>query len=604
MAGPGSGQLSPRTEKFIETHGLIWFVWALLVALSFMAEGGSVLSGGLYGNDDYMRMVQIRDWLGGQAWNDLAQYRLFPSEPLISHWARLSDILVGGPISLLTPFIGAPAAEITASIVVPSALLLAMLYLCAALTQKLTTSKMAVIAAMVMAGLSLPTLIQYQIGRIDHHGVAIIIALLIMLCLTAKSRLRLSAALAGTLSGFALYVGIESAPVVAAAAICAGLFWVLGEDQGAARMRAFGLALAVTSAAIFYLTVPPARFGLAVCDALSPVYVQLAIGIGAALFCLSFAGRWLTSPWPRFFAAALLGSGALAGCIALYPNCLHGPYANVDPRLAEIWLSNVTEAATFWGYLTKNPVGGLLAIYLPVLSLIAWLIWAVQKRGALLPAPRCFMIFTGLTLLAGLVQFRVMSFTTALAVPLAAWALASVLDKCETLPKRSQIWGRLGAIIALAPITLPLLFGSLYTPAKDAEQAAAQRSEKIPCDTPQALRALDAFPAGLMITQIDLGAPLLHATSHSATAAPYHRNTAGITASFDVFLNSPEKARIAANALKADYVLACKDFNETRLYQKHAPDGLLARLIAGEVPTWLLPLPVEDHPDLMLYKLQ
>ena len=75
------GELSPKAEAFIEHHGIILFIWFLSVVLSWFKVGAALRAGELQGNDDYMRLAQIRDWLGGQGWFDLNQYRLNPQTP-------------------------------------------------------------------------------------------------------------------------------------------------------------------------------------------------------------------------------------------------------------------------------------------------------------------------------------------------------------------------------------------------------------------------------------------------------------------------------------------------------------------------------------------
>ncbi|HHL43636.1 MAG TPA: hypothetical protein ENJ42_08465, partial [Hellea balneolensis] len=135
-----SKDLSPETERFLQTHGVIWFVWILFLVMGWMRSGAGLLRGELPGNDDNMRMVEIRDWLGGQSWFDLHQYRLNPSAPLNSHWSRISDVLIGGPIKIMTPLFGSETAELIAVVAYPSILLLVFFYLLVAITRRLTPS--------------------------------------------------------------------------------------------------------------------------------------------------------------------------------------------------------------------------------------------------------------------------------------------------------------------------------------------------------------------------------------------------------------------------------------------------------------------------------
>ena len=42
-------------------------------------------------NDSLLRLVQIRDLIGGQGWFDLHQYRMGPDGGFVMHWSRLVD---------------------------------------------------------------------------------------------------------------------------------------------------------------------------------------------------------------------------------------------------------------------------------------------------------------------------------------------------------------------------------------------------------------------------------------------------------------------------------------------------------------------------------
>ena len=42
-------------------------------------------------NDSLLRLVEIRDLIGGQGWFDLHQYRMGPQGGFVMHWSRLVD---------------------------------------------------------------------------------------------------------------------------------------------------------------------------------------------------------------------------------------------------------------------------------------------------------------------------------------------------------------------------------------------------------------------------------------------------------------------------------------------------------------------------------
>ena len=606
--------VSPKTQEFIERHGIILFIWFLLLVVDWMQRGAGLMRGELKGNDDYMRMVEIRDWLGGQSWFDLHQYRLNPVEPLYSHWSRISDVLIGGPIKLLTPIFGAQTAELIAVIAYPSLLLLLFLYLVVALTRKLGTMSSVPLAAAFMASLSLATLAQFNMGRIDHHGLQIVMALGALWYLIKSADKPKVAIYSGILCGLGFYVGIESAPYVGAAVIGFVLVWVFNEAHAEKRMRYFGLALAATTVVSLLISAPPSRWFEASCDALSIVYTQLTLAIALVLWGLSYLSRKMPGPLPRFIAAGALGLGAVALTVALFPHCLKGPYAQVDPRLAEVWLSNVAEAGKFHTFLMGDIAAGTLIVLLPIFTLLGYWLYHKKTGKGLSLAPRSIFIFLVMTLLAGLIQFRLMSFASSFGIMFAAYLLASGLEWAGKFKnERTQIAVRLGLIVLMAPITIPYALDwaiKTATPKAQTEQLettgeeSANDKDELTCISAPVLKQLRVLESGTALTQIDLGAPILKHTELSVTSAPYHRNTGGNLAALNAFLGTDEEAQKELAKMKADYVIACTDMNETKLLMTYAPEGLLARLNDGYEPSWLEKIDIDETGLLLVYRVR
>ena len=120
---------------------------------------------------------------------------------------------------------------------------------------------------------------------------------------------------------------------------------------------------------------------------------------------------------------------------------------------------------------------------------------------------------------------------------------------------------------------------------------------------PARIGAPNALPPGTALTQIDLGAPVLHFTKLSVTSAPYHRNASGILAALDMFIEDEVVAKKAVTDMKADYVIACRNSNETNLMLKYGPNGMLAQLIAGKTPTWLEAVDIGSGDELLVYRV-
>ena len=597
---------SVKIPSFVERHGIVLFIWSLLLFLGWKRRSVSLLRGELKSNDDYMRLVQIRDWLDGQSWFDLHQYRLNPAEPLYSHWSRLSDVLIGGPIKILTPIFGQANAELIMAISYPSLLLLLFLYLVISLTYRISSAISVPLAAAFMAALSFSSLAQYEMGRLDHHGLQIIMAIACCLFVIKSAQRSHHAIWAGILCGVGLYVGIESAPYVAAACMAVTLFWVFNEADSETRLRRFGLALAATTLICLFISAPPERWLTPSCDALSVVYVILTLMVSLVLWGVSWFSKQLKTPLARLLTAGALGMMAIGITVLLYPGCAKGPYANLDPRLSELWLSNVAEAGYFHDVLISETFVGIAVMVIPVFALIGYGFYSRNTGDSIGVAPRTILLFILMTLFAGLVQFRLTSFASSLAIPFAAYLLASSFDWAEKFKnpvKRVMI--RMAFIIVLAPITIPLII-SLFIDNNTTNKKATDEAggQKLACDTQPALAELTVLPSGIALTQIDLGAPVLKFTDHSVISAPYHRNASGILATFDSFAADVETARQTTLEVKADYLIACRDFAETGLMRRIKPDGLLVQLLDDKWPDWLEPVTLSSENQLIVFKVK
>src|ERR1700751_2243385 len=141
------------------TYPEIW------IALLFLA--GSVwlalpaIKGGIFdalSTDDAMRLVEVRDLIGGQGWFDLFQYRMDPPGGTSMHWSRLIDAPLAALILLLKPLLGMHGAEAVTLYFWPALLFAIALALIAAIARQVSNSTKAQLAAVALAVLSIPAL--------------------------------------------------------------------------------------------------------------------------------------------------------------------------------------------------------------------------------------------------------------------------------------------------------------------------------------------------------------------------------------------------------------------------------------------------------------
>ncbi|HWK35040.1 hypothetical protein [Sphingomonas sp.] len=517
---------------------------ALVLTLAWTGRDWPALAAlSLPDTDDVMRLQQVRDWIAGQPFGDLHQYRL--SDGLLMHWSRIGDLVPAAIIVALRPLIGVHAAEVTAVIAWPALQFALHLMLVAGIARRLVPS--AAGPAVVLAALAYPVTTLFMPGRIDHHGLQIILCLVQVRALIgpADARSGAIAALAATISAA---IGLETAPFAVVAGVVIVLAWWRGAAGADRRQIGFGAALLVA----IPLLLPIAGSGGA-CDTMRPLALPAAIA-AATLVITAALGR------PRWW---LLVIGAGLGLCALFATgraCLAGPYGAVDPLMARLWLAHVEEAQPLFAAPWPNAVGyaGLL-----IVGIVAggWLAW--RRRGGWIVV----LAFQLASLALTCAQLRGAYVGAALAVvPIAA------------LIVRARAAGRIAGVLALwlagAGLLYPAIAGAL-SPRAPAATAA--------CPTAPLLATLRALPPGRVMAPIDMGAFIVAGTRHTAIAAPYHRNNAGNAAMYRFFLGAPDAAEAIARRRRIDHVVLCPDaFAETGPVRADS-------LAGGARPAWLVP---------------
>ena len=134
-----------------------------------------------------MRLTQLRDWLGGQGWYDLHQWRVVPGYE--SHWSRLIDAGLAGMLWLFSLFTEPAMAERLMRTVWPMLWLLPTMAGAAAIAWRLAGRDAALIA-LLLAAIGLPAFHQFRPGRIDHHNVQIALTLLVVAATVWSDRMR------------------------------------------------------------------------------------------------------------------------------------------------------------------------------------------------------------------------------------------------------------------------------------------------------------------------------------------------------------------------------------------------------------------------------
>ena len=547
-------------------RGIGWGNRALALALAvvlgalWLRSGWHDLGAGvLPDSDDMVRLAQVRDWLDGQRFTDLAQHRLGLGGSGALHWSRIGDLGIALWIAALRPLLGPHQAEIWAAILYPITLFALALGASGRLALRFGDRGLARIAILI-AAFAFPAITMFVPGRIDHHGLQIVATLVLVENVLARRGL-----IAGLVAAAMLAIGLETAPIVIAAMAVMAVDYA---RDPAARVMAgrFGAMLGATTL-VWLIFARPDAWPAGWCDGFTPASSNATL-VAATWFVLVA----LSPVRHRIVAGLVLALPALALGWMGSAVCATGPYGPVDPLIARLWLANVEEARPLLsdGLGQAVAFGGLATVALLVAATMAW---RTKGRAWLI-----LLAFQATAMAITLVQMRGATIAAALAAPALAVMVAGARQRGRSLLL-------VGAWLVSAGLVWSVAGRLLDT---RREPLAAERGAG--CTAPKTLAQLAAVPPGLVIAPVDVGAYLIGYTRHRVLAAPYHRNNAGNRAAYDFWLARPDAARAQAAALKADYVLACPNaFGGIAL----DPASMAAQLDRGHAPDWLAPLPLQ-----------
>ena len=606
LDGVGMDQQQPATFKdgvveafFRHWRWVIVGLWLIYVLFIISNRWHLVQAFALPDTDDNLRMAQVRALLGGQGWYDLVQHRFDPAHDGANiHWSRLVDLPLAGLFLILQPLLGGAMAERIAVGFAPQIPLLVLMFAMALTMKRLVHDRA---WALPVIGLlsAYSAIAMFAPLRIDHHGWQLAFLGLAVAGMADAKRARGGATL-GIASGLSLAIGLEMMIYLALLGGATVLLWVSDVTQRK-RLAAYAASLVATTSAAFLIFASNANW-LAVCDALSPVWLSDAAVGGAVMLLLSW--RSLDS-WKARLGAAVVAGGVLAGFhILAWPNCLER-LEGVSPEATALWLDHVREARPFYRHSWKI---GTVALALPVTALFGWalLIWRAWKRGddgrdlllrtiaVALPSVAALALLFWQIRAAPAAQMMALPAATALIVIIAGpWLKAPQL--CKHGVAIVIILLSLGAAV---PLALQLVPGEPASKSRASVNKANRR-----CPTLAALEPINAQPKGTVFTFIDLGPRLIVGTHHDAIGGPYHRNDRAIADVMMAFRGDEAQARKIVTAYQSDYLLICPDMSTATIFMSEAPKGFYGQLVKGKVPGWLRPVPLPKDSPFKMWKV-
>ena len=585
----------PKLERGI--HPRIWISLLFLVALAMSAL--PAIKGGIFdalSTDDAMRLVEVRDLIGGQGWLDLFQHRMDPPTGLSMHWSRLIDAPLAASILLLKPLLGMRGAEAVTLYFWPALLFAIAIALIAAIARQMSNSIKPMIAAALLATLALPASVHFRPGAIDHHNAQIDLVLALVLLTAQIERSAVKAALGGLMASLSLAVGIEMLPAIAAVGVAVfGLFVWRGAPV-ARQVGAFGAGLAASSLVLALALLPLSSLATPVCDTFGGPVLLLNVGGGVSLLLMVVIDRYGRTLIMRLVSGAVLGAILVGAFLAVFSGCIASPFAHLDPLVVKLWVNNVSEALSLPRMLHLFPerIPGYYGFPIIAIALAA----AALIRS---PSPERFRWTVAIAALAALVglslwEVRGAAGASMLAAPLFAASFVTLW------PRFASTRNLVLASAIVSPLSLAVA-GVTAEPLIDAVAKPPPPIGQSPCHSMSDVASLKQLPKGRVMAPLDLGPAILAETDHDVFAGPYHRNNDGDTALIKLMLAPLPEARQILSDRKVDYVVTCAtvpDLNIIRL----APDGLEAHLARGDVPDFLERLHLNPADKIAVWRVR
>lgn len=582
-------------------------LWSVLFQIAWFWEKIPLLlsEGAMPDTDDFQRLSQVRNWMGGQGWFDLFNHRMNPPVGADIHWSRLVDLPIAALTLLFDLVFEAELAQRLAALVWPMALLVAtvlvIIAVCRALERRANP-----LLALLFTVTCITALTEFMPGRIDHHGVQILFFCLMLLGVVL-GKAGWGPFLFGASVAASISVGLDAIMIIAFLIAWFGLDWVIGRDPQGRGLKGVATGLVCVAPVLYLANFPPSAWALARCDANSAFYflalllVSLAfasLGFGSAR--LSAAGNPARTMMLRLVAGALAGALALGVLLLVYPQCAAGPFSQLPLDLKTRWLVNVGEARGLFAQLKTVPQLWFWGVFYSGFLVAAAAVVTLRRYRQ---SPQIIALFATLciSVIASTVQYRALRIGIFAAIPFcvlfAEMAFAAIQQRFAMPVLRGILQT---AIVCLLASPTWLAMGALVIPPKaepavpavDTAQTSGSasgwraRGPHVFCNRQSEYAELARLPPGLVMSDIDSGPAILVFTRHSAVGGPYHRNDRAILDIIDFFETDIGKARSVAIARGIAYVAYCEDVAplEARLNDNPA---LAVKIRQGMEPDWL-----------------
>jgi hypothetical protein len=579
-------------KNSVKTWGLALFLAVIAASLlrDIQAQWQKILIWDLVDSDDTMRVLQVRAWFSGQGFYDLFNHRSNPPFGASMHWSRLADLPLAIAQISLRPFFGVNMAESMAVFAVPPILGLGYASLLGYGAKRLSSSKFSPFFAIIFFIFSVSATYNFMPGRVDHHGLQLIC--LVVMIIGLINNCNKGGIIAGLGLGSSLTIGFEMLPLQVLAVAWLAIIWGV---EGASRKRqvvGFSTSFAIAIIIGFAFNVAPNAYFTANNDALSIAQVA-PILLGALTFGLAAKYGSSHKPYFRLLYLGIIAAFVLI-CALQFDELFKPIYWQTSEILRTNWLLKNGEVIP----MLERPILDQMAVgLLSILALFAAFSHLFTNRKS--PEVANWILLTILLIAAAGMAFFYQTRFHFQATTIAILILAAVLPKY--LSEKSSIF----ALMVLA-FAAPFAQTNLKQTANknighNTSEYAFNGVKK--CRTTRDFAALAAQPKGLLTTNLDLGALALITTPHEVLGTAYHRDF-GKEYMYQILISAPEVAHTHIRAHNVDYLAYCASDVDIDQIAKLAPNGLMARLIGGQVPGYLQPIAPKSYTEVVAFKVK
>ncbi len=565
----------PKVDRFNKDVVVISIFWLICATAMFFYKWESVSTLNLNDNDDYMRLVQLQEWMENGHWYLEPMLNFNAADGLIIHWSRFPDLILSLFTFPMLFFVDESTAYSLSLSIVPLVYLLLYALSCFYLCDHYFGGEYRFIS--MMFAISSPTIVHFLPGSIDHHNIQLILSAF-FLSITPITINNLKQTwrvyLQSVVLSLSLWTGMDNILLFMFFFVFYTVYSCFVNHEWLGYISKVYISCAFFVTCSILLNRPYHEFYNFKFDEVSSIFSILFIS--GWLFINAYR-RWvnLDDSFPKklmFFLS--LGLFFLSPALFLYPSLASGFLVDYPPILKTYWLDHVNEAKPVAEYIVTNGFFSVQNYALLLLPAILYPLFRINNQHCTI----LYLIFIFNLTLAVFWQIRAMRLCFVLAAPFQAYFVI----KLSEFVRYSIL--KVIVIFSGAPLTVALVILAL-SPSEEVKTIFDDGME-----APDILKVLEGqgISSQTILSGIETGAPVLAKTNNKIIAAPYHRNITGNSFLIGVMLEEdPEIAKRKIIDKNIDIIVIGNDPHLSLLNQS-ASDGSFVKVLYGnDVPVWL-----------------